>query len=141
MVQKRELEILKQLRKNSRKNMVDISRETAIPLSTVFDKLYAIEETYIKKFVALVDFSKLGYNLKTLVTVKAKKPEELKGFLKEHKNVNSVFRLKGECDFLIEGIFSSIKQMDSFIDKLREFSKEIKLYHVIDELMKEGFMG
>ena len=142
MLAKKELSILSHLRKDSRKSLSKISKETGIPLSTVFDNLGKLEKKVIKKYVSLIDFSKMGYNLKVNFILKSgDKKEELKQFLLSNKNVNSLLRLNGEADFLVEGIFKDMKELEEFNNKLDGHKIVNKMeHHIIEEIKTEGFI-
>ena len=47
MIPKKELLILHALRKNARKNLATISRETGIPITSVFEKVHKLQKTMI----------------------------------------------------------------------------------------------
>ena len=62
--------ILSHFRSNARKNLTKISKQTGIPVSTIFDKLKMYESSIIKKHTALLDFQKLGYDIRVDFIVK-----------------------------------------------------------------------
>ena len=142
MLTNKELSILNHLRKDSRKSLSKISKETGIPLSTVFDNLRKLEKKIIKRYVSLIDFSKIGYDLEVSFILDAGNgKDELKQFLILNHNVNSILSLGGRFDFLIECIFKDMKELENFKDKLDRYDiKGKKEHHIIEEIKIEGFI-
>ena len=88
MISNKELLILNHLRGDSRKSLAEISRNTGIPISTVFDKLVWLEKKVINRYVSLLDFQKIGYGIKVNMLFKINKDfTEFKKFLMNHKKM------------------------------------------------------
>lgn len=145
MVKKNEMILLSHLRKNARETLTKISRETRMPVSTIFDKLKKYNNNLIKKATVLLDFSKLGYN--TRVTLMLKVAKEHRNDLKEHlmkeNRVNSFYRVNNNFDFILEGIFINMQEFQEFIEKLEDKFKieEKEMYYILDDIKKEEFMA
>lgn len=142
---KRDLLIISHLRKDARKNLTTMSKQTGIPVSTIFDRIKAHEKGIIKKHTAIIDFSKLGYTTRVnmMVKVKREQREELKNYLAKQSNVNSVYKINNNYDFLVEGIFMNIKELEEFMERMDDrFNIEAKdMYYIVDEIKKEDFMA
>ena len=138
-MKEKELELLKHLRNNSRRSLVRISKEINVPVSTLFDMLKRLESNIITKHVSLLDFSKLGYNIKINFAIKSKQKRELKDFLLNHSNVNTLSSSINDCDFYAECIFKEMKDMIDFKEKVESFDSKVEENFVIEELKKEGF--
>ncbi|MBL7050786.1 Lrp/AsnC family transcriptional regulator [Candidatus Woesearchaeota archaeon] len=141
MLTNKELLILSHLRGDSRKSLAEISRDTGIPISTIFDKLIKLEKGVIMRYVSLLDFQKLGYGIKVNFMFKLDQDiSEFKRFLMMHKKVNSISRLSGDFDFLAECVFENMKELTEFSESLDKFKISDKQeYHLIDEIKVEGF--
>lgn len=145
MVKKNEMMLLSYLRKNARETLTKISRETRMPVSTIFDKLKKYDNNLIKKATILLDFPKLGYN--TRVTMMLKVAKEHRNDLKEHlmkeNRVNSFYRVNNNFDFILEGIFINMQEFQEFVEKLEDKFKieEKEMYYVLDDIKKEEFMA
>ena len=144
MVTENDLKLVSYLRKNSREKLTRISKETSIPISTLFDMMKCLENGVIVKSTILVDFSKLGYDTRAHVFLKVDRG--CKGRLIKHltynKNVNSVFRVNNEYDFCIETVHRSIKELDEFLHKLEDefMVRDCKIFYLVDEVKREGFV-
>lgn len=93
----------------------------------------------------MVDFGKLGYNTRANIILKVNKGdrEAIKEFLMKHSSINSAFKINNGYDFLIEAVFSNIKEVEDFTEELEEkFSiKSKQVFYVIDDLKKEEFLS
>jgi len=140
---KKDLLLISKLRENSRIKLTSLSKETSVPISTIFDRLKDFDKKEIQKFSCLVDFSKLGFPIKTKILIKINSHERDK--LEKHLNcnhkVNSLFKINNGYNFLIEGIFKSLKESENFIEKLeKEYVIEnIQSFYVLDEIKRETF--
>ena len=145
MVSEKDLKIISHLRQNARMPLTKMSRKTGIPVSTIFDRLKINEKELITKHVTLIDFSKLGYNTRATIIVRVHRDD--KDALKEHlikdMSVNSVYRINNGYDYMIEGVFRHVKDMEDFLDRLeiRFRIEEKKAHYIIEDLKKEGFMS
>jgi len=144
-MKKTDLMIISSLRRNAREKLTNISKKTRIPVSTIFDKIKTYETGLINKHTALIDFNKLGYNTRANIILKVNKKDksEMKNFLLKHKNINSALKINNGFDFLIEAIFTNIKEVEDFLELLEENFKikSKQVFYIIEELKKESFLS
>ena len=145
MLKPSDLKFISHLRSNARETLTNISRRTKIPISTLYDKLKVHECGLIRKHTTLIDFTKLGYNCRANIILKTSRDcrERLCSYLKEHSSVNNLFKINNGFDFLVEGVFESVKAMEEFLEELdRAFLIEDKKTHyIIEDLKREEFMA
>jgi len=140
-----ELRLLAFFRRNARLALTKISKQTGVPVSTIFDKLRKYEGNIIQRHVALLDFQKLGYTTRANVFVKTTPDNRLAlaQYLKLHPNVNAAYRVNNGYDYLIEAIFRNIQEHEDFLENLEiehgVTNKEV--YFVIGEVSREHFMA
>jgi Lrp/AsnC family leucine-responsive transcriptional regulator len=136
-----DLRILKHLRHNARMNLTTISRKTGIPVSTIFDKLRGYETDVVVRFTTIVDFAKLGYPVRANIFLKVDPAcrDAIKTYLLAHDRVNNLFRINNGYDYAAECLFSSIKEVEEFVETLEEQFKIVDktVFHVIDDLARE----
>jgi DNA-binding Lrp family transcriptional regulator len=136
--------ILSSLRKNARETLTNISKKTAIPVSTIYDKLNQFEKQFIAKHTSLLKFEELGYQARANIFIKIEnlQKESVKLFLCAHKSINSVYKIGNDFDFMVEGIFRNIQDVDLFLDHLHaKFTiKNLQVYYVIEDVQKEQFL-
>lgn len=142
---KKELMIISALRQDSRKSLTIMSKEIKIPVSTLHEKIQGYSADLIKKHTAIVDFSKLGYNTRANVLIKAEKEQrqEIQDFLSATKNVNSLLKVNNGFDFLVEFVFEHIKDLEDFMEALEQKYKIVakETYYVIEDIRREEFMA
>jgi len=120
-----------------------MSKKTHIPISTIFDKLKEYENKLISKHTSLIDFKKLGYDIKIHLMLKVDRDHRKKfeNFLINAISINTVYRINNKFDYFLEGIFKDIYSYQKFADQLDEYGiTEIHEHFVIDELKKEDFL-
>jgi len=144
MLKEKEIKMLGFFRNNSRTSLTKLSKLTKIPVSTIFDKLKEYESIkLIRKHTALLDFKKLGYDIRTqiLITADRTSREDLQKFLLKHKKINTIFRINNGYDFLIEAIFKNMEELDTFTKSLEVFNlKEKKEFFIMEDIKREEFM-
>ena len=142
---KKDLLLVSHLRRNARETMTNMSRGTGIPISTIFDKIRRFERDFISKHSALLDFSALGYHVRTNVMLKvdAHVRDDLEAYLKRDERVNSAYRVNNGFDYIFEAVFRDVKQFQKFTDEIEtKFKvKDKEVFYVIDELKREAFLG
>lgn len=139
-----DLKILAQLRSNARIALTKMSKKTGIPVSTIFDRMKQHEENIITKHTSLVDFSKLGFHAKAQLFIKVNREDRknLQKHLFKHPSVNSMYQINNGYDFLVEGVFKQIKDMEAFKESLEDAFKieSTQIYYIVDDIKKEAFM-
>ena len=122
-----------------------LSRKTNIPVSTIFDRLKLNDGDLIIRHTCLLDFSKLGYNVRANVTFRVERDDKdsLREFLLKNSCVNSLYKINNGFDFLVECVFRQIKDMDSFIDDVDKRFRIIdkQSFFIIEDLKRESFMS
>ena len=140
---KNEMQIITALRKNARESLTKISRKTGIPVSTIFEKIK--ENPLITKSTCLLDFNQIGFNTRAKVTIKVEREtrEELRKYLNKHQNVNSLYKINSGYDFLIELVFRNIKDLEDFMENIRDRFKIIEdnVFYVLEDIKREDFMS
>lgn len=134
--------IMSHLRRNARKSLVEVANETGIPISTVYDKVKKQEKMIIKKHTCIIDFQKIGYNIRSVMLVKLKDDQGFKLFANTNYHVNSVFRLNEQGMYMIDCIFMYMAEMEDFLSQLDKCSVEEKTMHFIsEEIVRENFLA
>jgi DNA-binding Lrp family transcriptional regulator len=145
MIDETDLVLLAQLRKNSRIKLTRMSRESDIPVSTIFERLKGPLRKYIQRFTCLMNNAEMGFNSRATIILKVDKEqkEEIRTFLEKHQNVNSLYRINNGYDFLLDTIFRQMIDLEEFIEQLekRFRIKHKEVYFVIDEIKQEGFLS
>jgi Lrp/AsnC family transcriptional regulator, leucine-responsive regulatory protein len=138
---KHDIRLMHSLRENSRSSLAKISKDTGIPVSTLFDRLRKLENSIITRHVTLLDFNKIGYGLRVHYTLSTKDKKYALEFLEEKRSINSLFRMTNGSDFHIDCIFRDMKEMTDFKEELLQQNIDIvQELFIIEELKREGFI-
>ncbi len=145
IVTKTDLKIIAHLRNNGRKSLTAISKETRIPVSTIFDRIKNKSQQLITKTTCLIDFSKIGMNTRAKIALKTipKERKILREFLDKQKNVNSLYKINNGYDYLIDVVFANLKDLEEFLETIEDsFKIRTKhVFYVIEEIKQEQFMS
>ncbi|MBN2053067.1 Lrp/AsnC family transcriptional regulator [Candidatus Woesearchaeota archaeon] len=145
MMKKSDLLFLSFLRENARQTLTVISKRTGIPISTLYEKLKHHEKELITKHTTLIDFNKLGYSSRANIMLSTAKDNRdgLRSYLKEHPRVNSLFKINNGYDFMAEGVFTNVKELEDFLEELEDkFAiQDKKVFYLVEEVKRESFLG
>ena len=143
-VGKRKALFLRHLRLNAREKLNFMSRNTGIPVSTLFDFLKEARSNYIRRFTALFDFSSLGYACQSHLFLKVKHSDlaAVRYYLFEHAEVNSVWKINNKWSFIVETVHKDIRDLNIFVENIQSqfLVEKIEIHYLIEEIKKEGFM-
>jgi DNA-binding Lrp family transcriptional regulator len=102
MISEEDISILKELRKNARAGIAEMSASASIPESEVPDKLKKLEVSMIKKYSSIVNFDRLGFKARYLFLVKSDDScrQQVREFLVENHSVNNIYVTNSGYDSL-----------------------------------------
>ena len=146
MLSKNDIQIISHLRNNARKKVTEISKQMKMPATTIYDKIKSHQRKgIVKRHVALLDFSKLGYNSSAILALKvsAEQRKQLQEYLESHPNVNSLYKVNFDHDFVAECVFKDTGNLQDFIEETEsKFTiKNSKVFSIVKEIKKEGFLS
>ena len=135
--------IVSQLRSDARKPILEISTCLKICRATVTDRLRILQTTVIQKYIALVDFKKLGYPVQLCfsITLAEEDKEVFCRYIQQHPLLNNLYKLQEGFDYFIEMHFPTKKEAEDFLSSLENaFSIiEKQVFFVDQELVRESF--
>jgi DNA-binding Lrp family transcriptional regulator len=140
----KDLEIICNLRENARSQLKEIGHRVGMPVSTVFEKMKALKSNYIRKFTCILDYDKLGYPVRAKILIRTRKEDRqaLTHFLVASGSVNSVFKINNGYDFIVEGIFKSIFEVEAFLEQMYSKHKvKTEVFYVVQNIKEEGFLA
>lgn len=144
-MRKKDYAILAQVRQDARMKLTIMSKRTGIPVSTIHDRLKVGFDGAITKMVALLDFRMLGYTARATLILKVDRSdrESVRAFLSSSSHVNNLYKINNGFDFMVEVVFRYLQDLEGFVEELEDsFSiKEKQVFYVIEEVVREKFMG
>lgn len=139
-----EYKILQRLRNNARFKLTEMSKTTKIPISTIFDKIRQLDGNLIDKFTVLLSFGRMGlYKAMLAIKVGPEQKQEVMEHLKQAPCVNNLWRINNGYDFLIEVVFSHMRELDDFLENMDKSYKLRKkeTFFVLDDVKRETFLS
>ena len=126
MVNNKDLLILSCLRKNARETLTNMSKETMIPISTLYERIKC--NGIIKKYTSILDFSKLGFELCVNIMIKVRKSQRklLRDYVMKCYNVSSAYVIDNHFDLVMECFFRNTRELYHFLDNLDDNFKQNK---------------
>ena len=145
MVSQKDLTIVMHLRHNARIKLRDLARITKTPVSTLFGHMQNLPDHGVTKLTALLDFARLGYFTIATLLLKATgdRRDQLKQYLLDSPEVNSLMRVNNGYDFMAECIFKDMRALEEFCDCLERTHgvKTKEVHYVVEELKREAFLS
>lgn len=129
--------IIFQLQTNCRQTIQEISKKTRLPREVVKYRIKKLEENQVvRKYHALIDYKKLGFNLYvyvgfSLVNTSPSDEEKFILCLQSQKNISYVAKNSGKWDFSIGVCAKDYNEFDVVLREIRnKFGSIIKEFDV-----------
>lgn len=136
---KKDKQLITQLRKNNKQTLEQLGHKVRLPISNIVRRLKDYEDVFVKRNTVLLNYKVFGYYVHVGFIAETEKIDELKDFLVRNNNVNSVYAVDSDCNFFIEALFQDIKSFNDFNSELKEYCKDVKVLHFVDEIAHENF--
>lgn len=140
----KELTVMRQLRANARETLTKMSRKTGIPVSTIYEWLRTFEQGVITKHTCLLNFAKLGYDLRVTMLLKtdSDKKDGVQSLLRTHHRVNTLLKINNGFDFFCEVLFKSMNELQEFVENLEKAGVIARQeFYVLEEVCREVFLS
>lgn len=125
MVDRTDLKILEELRKDGRASYSDISDKLGIATSTVTGRVKKMrDKDVITGFKPEIDYENLGFELTAMIALKAEAEKIVNTAkkLESNKRVISFFEVTGKTDMIVISRFIDREDMNSFLKELQQTS-------------------
>ncbi len=129
-----DLKILRELQEDARKSLKEIAEKVGVAEGTVYNRINKMRRMgVIKKFIPVVDYSKLGYDLTAVIGVVAEGGHliEIENEIAKEGNVTAVYDVTGEYDILIVARFKDRDSLNAFVKKLGGMENVKKTYTML----------
>ena len=115
--------ILSVLLDDSRQSYRQIAKKLGVSTATVMNRVKELEKEIIKKYTAILDYEKLGYDVEVMVEVRISKGKllQVEKEIAHHPNVFAVYDITGDFDAAILARFQSRRKMDAFLKKIQTY--------------------
>lgn len=133
--------LLIELLRDARTSLRRLAEEMNVSPATLHNRLNRLEqEGIIKGFTALVDYTKLGYSLTSIIMAKVdgKHLVEFEREVSNMSNVTAVYDVIGENDVVIIAKFRDTTELDDFLKQLLKNPKVERTYtSIVLNIVKE----
>ena len=123
MLDEKDKLILEVLQKDSRLSTYNIAKKTAIPQTTILNRMKKLKDIgIIKAYTIDLDWKKLDKNTKAIIFTKVNKAAEnsvgeIEKRISKLPHVLNVKRLMGKNDFMVEVVCKDIDELNNFLIK------------------------
>jgi len=110
-----------ELLRDARTSLRRLAEEMNVSPATLHNRMNRlIQEGVVRGFVALLDYSKLGYALTSIIMIKVdgKHIDEFEKEVANSPNVVSVYDVVGDYDVILVAKFRDTEELDSFLKQL-----------------------
>lgn len=137
MIDKTDIEILKELKKNCRIKENQLSKKVHLSAPAVSSRIHHMEERkVIRNYTIEVDPSKLGYTHQVFIQTEMTYQSHQKYLEFIHQNQHFIlhhFRTSGQYNYLIQGGFHSNEELNEFLVSLNKYAN-YKVFDIISDL-------
>ncbi|MBS3090573.1 Lrp/AsnC family transcriptional regulator [Candidatus Pacearchaeota archaeon] len=115
--------ILNLLLEDSRLSYRKIAGILKVSPATIMNRTNNLHKNIIKKYSALLDYEKLGYEIEVIIELRISKGKliEVEKKIATHPNVVAVYDITGDFDAVIIARFKNRKSMDYFLKKIQTY--------------------
>jgi len=121
VLDKKDIQLLEILEKNSKSPVQEISEVTGIPASTVHHRIKKLElNNTIERYTAELNPKIMGRDFSAYVMVNGSPEKYLDSDFLNHKYVSEVSAVTGNYDLIIKIQCANLDQFNNFLQKFRE---------------------
>lgn len=118
--------ILNILQENARTPVKEIAEQVFLSSPAVTLRIQHLEQDgYLEGYHAVINLEQVGMNIKAFIkmTLNTRRRPEFLQYLENFPNVMACYTITGDYAILLETVFSSMRQLDDFIQGLQEFGE------------------
>ncbi|MDD5111911.1 MAG: Lrp/AsnC family transcriptional regulator [Candidatus Altiarchaeota archaeon] len=113
--------IISMLQDNAGQSYGDIAKELSVSEGTIYNRITRLKKSgIIRKFIADIDFSKLGYDLDVVMGVLAEGNmlQQMEQDLAIEPNINKVYEVTGDYNLILSGKFKDRESLNGLIKRI-----------------------
>ncbi len=126
-----DIDILRSMNENARKSFRDIAKELHVSLTTVSNRVKAMERAgVIQGYIPVIDATKLGYDIMVVIGIKVihGRIVETERDLAKEPGVFAVFDSTGEWDAILMARFHNREELNRFVKKVLDHENVDRTY-------------
>ena len=129
-----DIKILVELQEDARKSLREMAEKLGVAEATVYNRINKMRKAgIIKKFIPVIDYSKLGYDLIAVIGITAEGGYliEIEEHLAEEPNVTAVYDVTGEFDVITVAKFKDRQSLNAFVKRIASLEHVKKTYTML----------
>ncbi len=135
MLDDKDTQILTQLRRNAREKLVDISKTTGIPPSTIHERLRLFKKQGLR-MVSIFNYPRIHTPIHCWFVIRTKHKQAMIEYLQNTPHTNNLLVVSTSADIIVECIFSTFKQQHELLEDLHKKGR-VQVYPVIEDIGRE----
>jgi Lrp/AsnC family transcriptional regulator, leucine-responsive regulatory protein len=131
-IDKVDLKILEELKKDSRLSMRELGRKINLSPPSVTERVKRLEDSgVIEGYTIQVNRKKLGFTLDCLmeITLKNGDYKRFKEFIEEHPRALFCYRIAGQACYMVMLTVTSLEEIEEFINEVSSFTTTLS--HIV----------
>ncbi|MDD5111477.1 MAG: Lrp/AsnC family transcriptional regulator [Candidatus Altiarchaeota archaeon] len=116
-----DLKIIKEFQADARQSYREIAEKLRIAEGTVYNRVNKLKEMgVIRKFIADINYAKLGYDLTALIGIRGKGGHlpEIESKISKEKNVTTLYDVTGEYDAIAVAKFHDRAELNELVKRI-----------------------
>jgi len=129
-----DIKIIVELQEDARKSLREIAEKLGVAEGTVYNRINKLKKMgIIKKFIPIVDYSKLGFDITAIIGITAEGGHlvEVEELLAKEPNVTAVYDVTGEFDVITVARFRSRSELNDFIKRVASLEHVKRTYTML----------
>jgi len=129
-----DLKIIGSLREDSRQSFRDLAEKLNVAEGTIYNRVNKLkEEGVIKKFIADIDYGKLGYDLSAVIGIISRGGHlpELEKELAKEKSITAVYDVTGDYDAVVVAKFKDRSELNSLVKRMNAMDHVERTYTMV----------
>jgi DNA-binding Lrp family transcriptional regulator len=129
-----DIKVLIELQEDARKSLREIAEKLGVAEGTVYNRINKLKRFgVIEKFIPIVNYSKLGFDLIAVIGVTAEGGYliEIEEILAKEPNVTAVYDVTGEFDVITVAKFKDRESLNAFVKKIAGLEHVKKTYTML----------
>ncbi len=129
-----DIKILVELQEDARKSLREIAEKLGVVEGTVYNRINKLKKLgIIKKFIPVIDYSKLGFDLIAVIGITAEGGYllEVEELLANEPNVTAVYDVTGQFDVITVAKFKDRESLNEFVKRIAGLEHVQKTYTML----------
>jgi len=129
-----DIKVLIELQEDARKSLREMAEKLGVAEGTVYNRINKLKKLgVIKKFIPIVDYTKLGFDLIAVIGITAEGEHllHIEELIAKEPNVTAVYDVTGEFDIITVARFRDRESLNAFVKKLAGMEHVKKTYTML----------